>query len=239
MNILITGGSSGLGRALVEKCAEQGEHILFTYNRNVGEAQNLCLKYANVEARNVDFTSKESVKQFFEEIPDFNIDVLVNNAWVGNPNGTYFHKTNPNDFFTSFTNNVLPLIQITQACISEFRKQKNGKIITILTSYLLNLPPLGFSVYCATKAYIEQLAKCWAKENIKFGITSNCVSPEYMYTSFAKVDERVIEQMEQVHPLKHLLQPDEVANVIYDIMNASQQLNGVNIPINAGQNILK
>ena len=61
--------------------------------------------------------------------------------------------------------------------------------------------------------------------------------PDYMQTSFAYVDERVIEQMQQNHPLKELLKPEEVAEVIVSLINASKQLNGVVIPITASQHI--
>ena len=98
---------------------------------------------------------------------------------------------------------------------------------------------MGYSVYSATKAYVEQLSKCWCKENARFGITANSVSPEYMQTKFSNVDERVIEQMTNEHPLKSLLRPEEVADVIAMLLQSSAQLNGVNIPVNAGQGILK
>ena len=240
MRILITGGSSGLGKAIVERCASHTDnYVYFTYNSKWEEAEQLAQAYDNVEALQLDFTDMSSVDAFTEKIPSLGLDALVNNAWVGNPNGTYFHKTAIEDFERSYRYNVLPLVKITQACISCFRKQKKGRIVTVLTSYLINLPPMGFSVYASTKACIEQLSKCWCKENVRFGITFNCVSPEYMQTSFSHVDERIIEQMEHDHPLKQLLQPQEVAEVIGMLLTSSNQLNGVNIPVNAAQNILK
>ncbi len=240
MRTLVTGGASGLGKAIVELLASYADnYVYFTYNKNIEEAQKLKEAYANVEAIQVDFTDMQSVDALVDKIPALSLDALVNNAWVGNPNGTYFHKTDIEDFERSYKHNVLPLVKITQACISRFRKQKQGRIVTVLTSYLINLPPMGFSVYASTKAYIEQLAKCWCKENVRFGITSNCVSPEYMLTGFAHVDERIIEQMEHDHPLKKLLHPQEVAEVVGMLLTSSVQLNGVNIPVNAAQNILK
>lgn len=240
MRILVTGGSSGLGKAIVELCASCADnYVYFTYNSKSEEAEKIEQSYDNVEALRLDFTDMASVDAFVEKIPSLSLGALVNNAWVGNPNGTYFHKTATDDFERSYRYNVLPLIKITQACITRFRKQKQGKIVTVLTSCLLNLPPMGYSVYASTKACIEQLCKCWCKENVRFGITSNCVSPEYMQTGFAHVDERIIGQMEHDHPLKQLLQPQEVAQVVEMLLSSTSQLNGVNIPVNAAQNILK
>lgn len=237
MNILVTGGSSGLGRAIVEKCAGHGNNVYFTYNSKQNAADELMSDYPDVHAIQANFHDPNSVRRLVAQIPTLDVDVLVNNAYAGTPQGTYFHKTPIEDFEQSFQINLLPVIRITQACISVFRAKKFGKIINVLTSYLLDLPPMGFAVYTADKAYLQQLSHCWCKENAKFNITSNCVMPEYMQTTFATVDERIVEQMEQAHPLKRLLQPAEVADVIVSVMNASQQLNGVAIPINAARHI--
>ena len=132
----------------------------------------------------------------------------------------------------------MPTISITQAAIGVFRKKKFGKIITILTSALTNTPPIGSSVYIANKAYLQQLTKVWANENIKFNITSNSVSPAFMLTKLTNsTDERIVEQITNNHPLKQLLTTDEVADSVIFLVNSTQQLNGIDLLINAGLNI--
>ena len=118
------------------------------------------------------------------------------------------------------------------------RKQKFGKIVNIITSYIIDVPPAGFSVYTATKAYIRQLSKSICKEYGRYNITSNCVLPDYMPTAFGKVEDFQLEQMQAAHPLKKLLQPEEVADVVAHLILLSQQVNGVEFPINAAQNIM-
>ena len=132
----------------------------------------------------------------------------------------------------------MPVIRITQACAQGMRKRKFGKIINIITSYVMDVPPTGFSVYTATKAYIRQLSKSWSKELGRFNITSNCILPDYMQTDFGKVEDFQLEQMKEAHPLKTLLQPEEVAGIIVSLLGASQQFNGVEIPINAAQHMM-
>ena len=239
MNIIITGGSSGLGKALVEACAASAEHqVLFTYCRHEDEAQALAGKYANVRAVQVDFTDEASVDQFIQFLSNEQVDVLINNAYAGTAQGVHFHKTAPDDFSKAFHDNVMPVIRITQACAQGMRKRKFGKIINIITSYVMDVPPTGFSVYTATKAYIRQLSKSWSKELGRFNITSNCILPDYMQTDFGKVEDFQLEQMKEAHPLKKLLQPEEVAGIIVSLLEASQQLNGVEIPVNAAQHII-
>lgn len=240
MNILVTGGSSGLGKAIV--CAlsgSLGNKVIFTYNRNIDEAETLVSSKNNVIAVKCDFTNTDEICELEKVIPTFDLDVLINNAYVGLPQGTYYHKTNPELFLKSFENNLIPIIRITQSAISGFRAKKFGKIINILTAYLVNIPPMGFSIYTANKAYLHQLSKSWNSEYSRYNITSNCISPEFMRTNLSScVDERVIEQMQTSHPLKKLLTTEEVAESVVYLVNSSQQVNGNNIVINAAQNIL-
>jgi NAD(P)-dependent dehydrogenase (short-subunit alcohol dehydrogenase family) len=238
MTILITGGSRGLGRALVETlAADPDNQILFTYCHHEDEALALAGRFQKVRALQVDFFSEESVNAFTKGLETEHIDVLINNAYAGNPQGTHFYKSDPDDFAKAFQANVMPFIKITQACIKGMRKQKFGKIINIITSYVMDVPPTGFSVYTATKAYIRQLSKSISKEMGRFNITSNCILPDYMQTDFGKVEDFQLEQMKDAHPLKELLKPQEVAELVASLLKASQQLNGAEIPVNAAQHM--
>jgi 3-oxoacyl-[acyl-carrier protein] reductase len=242
MNILITGGSSGLGKTTVELLAKESKHqVWFTYYPSEKDIENVDVmikEFNNVTALKVDFCDVESVENLCFQIEKIDIDVLVNSTYVGFPRTTHFHKIKPKDFLDSFSQNLIPIIKITQAAINIFKQKKYGKIINVLTSYLINLPPVGCSIYIANKSYLQALSKAWNKEYTRFNITSNCILPEYMQTDFGKVDERVVEQMTMDHPFKKLLTTDEVASVIKFLIDASQQINGVNIPINAAQNII-
>lgn len=240
MNILVTGGSSGLGMSVVELLsAEKCNNVYFTYKSHKEESEKICLDFPNAVAVHCDFSDSENLEKFVSKIPDFNLDVLINNAYSGITLGNHFHKTPVSDFNIAFQTNILPLISITQKVIDGFRKKKAGKIITVLTSALIGTPPMGYSVYSATKAYIAQLVKCWSKEYIKFGITSNAIAPDFMQTKLtSETNDFIVEQIKDANPMKKLLTTSEVARVIIGLTNASSQLNGITIPVNAGVNIL-
>jgi len=234
MNILIIGGSSGLGKSTVELLASNKmNNIWFTYFKNHENAISLQQKYNNVLPISVDITDSEKVDHICNMIHTMDLDVIINSAYVGDPLSTHFHKIELNEFISSFKNNLIPIIKITQTAIEVFKRKKFGKIINVLSSYVINTPPIGYSIYAANKAYLHQLSKSWNKEYIKYNITSNCISPEFMDTGFSSIDERIIEKMKFDHPLKRILTPDEVAVVIKFLVDCSQQINGVNIPVNA------
>ena len=240
MNILITGGANGLGGAITRILAkDKNNTVFFTCNKSVSQAEALQKEFPNSVPIKCNFKDEAEVNNLAEKIDTLGLDVLINNAYTGDAIKTHFHKIPVEDFLTGFKENILPVVTLTQSAIKSFRKnKKSGKIITILSSYLLNTPPAGSSVYVANKSYLWSLVKTWATENARFNITSNSISPSFMQTDFTKdVDERLIEQMIQNHPLKKLLSLNEVAEVVLFFVNASQQVNGTDMIVNAGVNI--
>lgn len=237
MNILITGGTSGLGKATVELMAKDGHQVYFSYlvtEEFTKAAEDLMRQYDNVKAEPLNFCEPESVDAFCEKMKEWSIDVLVNCTYVGRPQTTYFHKIEPEEFLKAFQFNIIPTVKITQTAIEGMKKRKFGKIINIITEAVIGLPPMGYTLYAANKAYLMELSNVWNKEYTRFNITSNCILPAYMQTKFAEVDERILEQMQQEHPLKQLLTVEEVAQAVKFFVDASQQVNGVKLPINAG-----
>ncbi len=186
----------------------------------------------------LNFCDSKSVESFCENVKSLDIDVLVNSAYAGKAMGNHFLKTPADDYLLAFQDNIVPTIKITQACLEGMKKRRFGKVVNIITSYVIDTPPTGFSVYACTKAYLRQLSKTISKELGRFNVTSNCLLPRFMHTNFGKVEDFQLEQMTAAHPLKQLLMPEEVAQIIVHIVNSSQQLNGVEIPINAAQHIM-
>jgi 3-oxoacyl-[acyl-carrier protein] reductase len=239
MTILITGGASGLGEAITRLLAnEAGNKVYFTYSNSKEKAEKIENEFANTVGIKCDFKNAAEIESLKSKMAELDFDVLINNAYSGAAIKTYFHKIPESEFAEEFMVNIIPTIGITQAAISSFRKRKQGRIITILTSFLLNTPPIGSSSYVAGKAYLAALVKAWASENAKFNISSNAVSPSFMQTGLtADVDERLIEQMTESHPLKKLLTVEEVAETVLFLTKASPQMNGLDIILNAGSNI--
>jgi len=235
MKILVTGGASGLGAEIVNLLSTDIRNfVFFTYNHSTGGAKAITDERKNTEAIKCDFTDVESVERLLVQIESSDIDVLVNNAYSSFEKD-HFHKIPSDAFLKGFQNNVIPTLRITQTCISGFRKKKFGKIINIISSSVIGNPPIGWSEYVANKSYLLSMSKSWSTENIKFNITSNCISPSFMITHMTSdTDERIVEQIKNEHPLKELLTPKSVAETVAFFLGSSQHINGTNIVINAG-----
>ena len=139
MNILITGGASGLGNAITRKLAEDiNNFVYFTYNASQTNAEEITKEFSNSLSIKCDFSNSDEVNSLAEKLDQFKLDVLINNAYHGSYLKSHFHKTAPDDFLISFNINIIPVIKIAQSAINYFRKNKSGKIITILTTALIS-----------------------------------------------------------------------------------------------------
>ena len=237
--ILVTGGASGVGGAITRRLAAQsGNKVYFTYCRSADQAQVMVRDHPHATGIRCDFRETGDVAALLARLPEMDIDVLVNNALVSLTK-RHFHKLNPDVFLESFQANVYPTLVITQQAIIEFRKKKCGKIITVLSSYLTNRPPVGLAEYVANKAYLESASKSWAAENASCNITANCVSPSFMQTALTSgVDTRILEEMVNAHPQGRLVTPAEVAEVVDFLIGSTRQINGVNLLINGGADVV-
>mgnify|MGYP000341586942 CR=1 FL=1 len=238
MNIVITGGASGLGRAITDRLVlDPNNKLLISYSNSASVAEAMAAEHENLSVALCNFKEPESVQAFCTTVKDFDVDILINNAFCGITT-KHFHKMPKGTFLSSFQQSVVPTLEITQAMLSICRKKKQGKIITILSSYLKGLPPIGLSEYVANKAYLYSMHKSWVRENTKFNILFYCLSPSFMQTPLnADVDERILEGIKKASPLNKILTVEEVAESILFLCNGSDHLNGINLYMNSGDSI--
>jgi 3-oxoacyl-[acyl-carrier protein] reductase len=219
-------------------CATGDNAVYFTFCKSSAAGADIVARYPGSESIACDFTDEASLARLLARISELDIDVLVNNA-IASMRIRHFHQSDSDGFLSSFAANVMPTLRITQQAIKGFRKKKSGKIITVLTSYVVNRPPVGLSEYVANKTYLQSLSRSWAVENARLNITANCVSPSMMRTALtAGIDERQVEESVAGHPLGRLVTATEVADAVLFLAQASPHINGVNMLINSGEDMI-
>jgi len=239
MRVLVTGGASGVGLAITQHLIKNNIEVYFTF-KNSQHAADKFVEDSNYKCKSIycDFGCIESITSLASNIVKLDIDALVNNA-LPYIEIRRTRELTSESLKNSFEKNVLPTIFITQACLDFFKKKRSGKVINILTDYLINKPPIGLAEYTANKAYILSMAKSWVQEYSRFGITINNVLPSIMRTNLTShLDERVLESIEGNNPINRLVTPQDVAEVIHFLLHAPQQLNSVILPINGGENVI-
>ncbi|GAB2575971.1 3-oxoacyl-ACP reductase [Paractinoplanes abujensis] len=168
---LVTGGSKGIGRAIVEHLAARGATVVFTYRQDEVAADEVVRGNPGTTAVRADQESLDGLDAMFEPVRA-GLDILVNNA--GLVTAAPIAELTPADFDRVFTvNTKFPLYAMQRAAPL---LRDGGRIVNISTLNTL-LPAARLALYCASKAALEQLTVVASKELGARGITVNTVSP--------------------------------------------------------------
>ena len=202
--ILITGASSGIGRALAIHLAEKGYQIVIVA-RNLNRLEE-TVQQAPAAARNIhpyvmDVSDFDSVYKTANLILEewVHIDVLVNNAGYGLKGPLEFLEARESQ--EQFQTNVFGVMELTRLFIPEMRKRNRGKIINV--SSVLGRMPLPFNgAYSASKFALEGLSENLRLELAPFGISVSIIEPGYIDTEFATNQTKGIHSEETASPYK-------------------------------------
>jgi 3-oxoacyl-[acyl-carrier protein] reductase len=207
---LVTGGSRGIGRAIVRRLAAGGARVVFTYHRNAAAAAELTAELPSAEAVAVDQADPAGLAAMFAPVSD-GLDILVNNAAIGSQ--TPIAELTDEEINRVFTvNTMFPLMAI-RAAIPLLRE--GGRVINI-SSLNTAVPAPGLSLYCASKAALEQITAVAARELGPRGITVHTVSPGATDTDMLRAANppEALEQAAARTALQRLGRPDDIAGVV-------------------------
>jgi NAD(P)-dependent dehydrogenase (short-subunit alcohol dehydrogenase family) len=180
----ITGISSGLGKALAETLIESGDFVIGTFrNQTQSDAFNNQHKDKAL-ALTLDITNPHEIKNAIQLVSDKfgRVDMLVNNAGFGLAGA--IEETSLAEVREIFETNFFGTLQLTQAFLPLFRKQKSGHIIQISSHGGFNAFP-GFGIYNASKFALEGFSEALAVEVAPLGIKLTIVEPGPFRTNFA------------------------------------------------------
>jgi len=181
---LITGISSGLGKALAEAVIEKGDFVIGTFrSKSQVEAFNKA-NNKNAKAILLDITNEDDIEKGVNNIISEyqKIDVLVNNAGVGFVGA--IEETSIQEVRSVFESNFFGTLKLTQSVLPFMRKEKNGHIIQI-SSHGGVKAFAGFGIYNASKFALEGFSEALAQEVDPLGIKVSLVEPGPFRTKFA------------------------------------------------------
>jgi 3-oxoacyl-[acyl-carrier protein] reductase len=215
-NVIITGGSRGIGRGIAEKFAEQGANIAFTCikmsDSSLELAKNLekiGVKAKAYESNAADFDA--AIKLAEDVLNDFgSIDVLVNNAGITKDN--LLMRMSEEDFNDVMKINMNSVFNNTKAVLRQMLKQRSGSIIN-LSSVVGVKGNAGQSNYSSSKAGIIGFTKSVALELGSRNIRCNAIAPGFIETEMTKAlsNDQVNDWAESI-PLKRTGQVEDIAN---------------------------
>ena len=207
--IIVTGGSRGIGRAIVETLAAEGYDVVFNYLSNQAAADDIVSritgtggKAAAIRADLSDFDEAAAFVQKAKEALGGEVDALVNNAGITRDKSLFIM---PREEWDAVINtNLNGYFNVTRAIIGYFMKFRKGRIVNITSvSGLTGLA--GQTNYCASKAGIIGFTRALAKEVAKLGIPVNCIAPGFIETDMtAKFDEEHLTAIKKQVPMQRL-----------------------------------
>lgn len=226
--VLITGATSGIGKATAEVFAENGFHLILCGRRQdrLNDLKtNLSLK-TKVATLNFDIRDKEAVSQAISSLAEnfANIDILVNNA--GNAHGLdTIDEGSLDDWDAMLDINVKGLLYMSKAIIPQMVTRKSGHIINIGSTAGKEVYPRG-NVYCASKHAVDAINQGMRIDLNAHGIRVGAVNPGLVETEFSNVrfkgDE---ERAEKVYSGFQALKAEDIADIILFVVTRPYHVN--------------
>ena len=215
-NTIITGGSRGIGKAIVETFVKQGANVAFTYSSSSDAAKaienKLSTNIVKVKSYKSDASNFEEAQLLAASVlKEFgSIDILINNAGITKDN--LLMRMSEEDFDRVIQVNLKSVFNMTKAVQRTMLKQRKGSIIN-MSSVIGVKGNAGQSNYAASKAGILGFTKSMAIELGSRNIRSNAIAPGFIVTDMTEeLGEETIKRYFEAIPIKRGGTPEEIAN---------------------------
>ncbi len=238
--VIVTGGSRGIGAAIVEELASNNYNIVLNYNNSEQSAKQIQNELKengiNIEIFKADVSKRDEVKKLIDfTIKKYNnIDVLINNAGIDQIK--LFMDTTDEDWKNIIQTNLTSVFYCSQEVLKNMIHNKNGCIINI--SSIWGITGASCEVaYSASKAAIDGMTKALAKEMGPSNIRINSIAPGFVETDMNKnIPEEEIEEIKNEIPLGRISKPEEITKSIKWLIE-DEYVTGQIISVNGGWNI--
>ena len=214
---IVTGGSRGIGAAIVQKLAQDGCHVV-AIARNIEKLNEIVASVTSTggsaEALSCDVADPKALAAAIEKVSDTHgrIDVLVNNAGITKDG--LFLRMDDADFDSVIDTNLKSAFVATRAAARYIIRSKSGRIINI-GSVAGVVGNAGQANYAASKAGLIGLSKSVAKELAGKGVTVNVVAPGFITTDMTDVlNDKIKETVKAMIPLRRFGAAEEIAAVV-------------------------
>ena len=233
-NALVTGGSSGIGKAIAETLNSQGANV---YVLDLNESKSNKLK--GISTIKTDITNSKKLKEVFNKLPD-KINILINNAGIGLVGN--IEQTNEKDFDNLYNVNIKGVYN----CVKTFlpKMKSNGGAIINMASIVSHVAVNDRFAYTMTKGAVHAMTYAIAKDYIQYGIRCNSVSParvhtplvdEYLGKNYPGKEDEMFKNLSKTQPIGRMGKPEEVANlVLYLCSDEASFITGSDFPIDGG-----
>jgi acetoacetyl-CoA reductase/3-oxoacyl-[acyl-carrier protein] reductase len=235
---LVTGGSRGIGRAIVLELAREGAKVALNYQSSDAKAQEIVDEIAKFGGTCVlakaNLSDPKEARAMVQRVAEqfTHLDVLVNNAGI--TRDKLLTRMTDEDWLEVIQTNLNAVFFCTSAAIPFMAAQSYGRIINI-GSMNGQVGAIGQANYSASKGGITAFTRTAALELAKSNITVNVIAPGFTETDmFAKVPANLQVQIKGKIPLSRFAQPEEIAKAVTYLVADGDYITGQQININGG-----
>jgi 3-oxoacyl-[acyl-carrier protein] reductase len=235
--ILITGASSDIGLNLINNIIDEAL-IIAHYNSSNGKLLELSKNINNeLVTLKADLSKEDEINKLLDVIEsDYGIPNKIIHLAAPKFGNIRFKDIVWESFQNEIDISLKSIILILNIFLPKMAKLKQGKVVIMLSSVVINVPPKALTQYTTVKYAMLGLVKALASEYSDKNIQINAVSPSMIETKFLdNINEKLVELSAYNHPLKRNAQIDEITPIIKMLTSKeSDYINGVNIPITGG-----
>lgn len=242
---IITGGGSGIGKAIATTFAKQGANVfILDFNAENGNTTVAEIEKDKGKASfyQCDVSNQEQVEGIFTEMAKtHNIDILVNNAGIAHVGN--IENTNSDDLDRLYNVNIKGVYNGMKAAIPHFKKNKKGVIVN-MASIASSVGISDRFAYSMTKGAVLTMTYSVAKDYVADGIRCNCISPARVHTPFVDgfIEKNypdnqgeMFENLSKTQPIGRMGKPEEIAHLaLYLCSDEASFITGSDFPIDGG-----
>lgn len=240
---IVSGGSSGIGRAIALELAYCGVHIAFNYIADeqseadaVRTAQQLKELEVRVFARECDVRDRAAVERFVDDAVEElgRLDILINNAGIASDRALW--RLSDEQWNEVIDTNLTGAFYMTRAVAPFLRRQQDGKIVNVSSIHAIR-SEFGVTSYAASKAGMLALTRSSAVELGPSNVNVNAVAPGYIRTTRLTdgVPAEILDRAREKAVLGRLGDPQDVAHVVVFLCSElARHITGAVVPIDGG-----
>jgi 3-oxoacyl-[acyl-carrier protein] reductase len=224
---IVTGGSRGIGRAIVKALAAEGARVAVIYRGGQAAAESVVAEITQLggtaQALQCDVANADGVKKTVEKIEkDWGrLDILVNNAGIIKDD--LFVRMEPEAWNSVLQTNLGGVFNFCHAVAYTFMKQRRGRIINI-SSVAADYVNQGQTNYSASKGAINSFTRALAVELASRGVTVNAIAPGFIETDMSEaVRNKAGDLIKKMIPMRRLGQPEDIARVAVFLAGSDAQ----------------
>ncbi len=237
--VLLTGGTGDLGLALADALAADDTTLLLQGWGDMTAANAFAAAHPGTHVLPADLTDPAAVQQLIADITAIGMPTHMVHLPALPVVNAHFRKFDMPRFERDFALQVTSALQLCQAFVPAMAKARFGRVLFVLTSYILGMPPKNVAAYVTAKSALEGLAKSLAAEYADKGVTVNSVAPSMIETSFlANTSPLIVEASARANPMGRNATVDDVVPAMQFLLSEqARYITGVTLPITGGSQL--